>query len=299
MTAPPAVEIIDVGVDYLTVTCKERKRGVRMTDSALSLMRGERRQGEKIMPWFMAGFQGYACGSVQVGNRDFETMVRLSGDAAHDHWTTFYDLSDNCSRVDLQVTARYPRKPQSVIAGSYRAFRRHRRKLKRGSDVTLVSSVDGASTIYLGKRISDRFARVYDKAAESKLDQWQQCVRFEVELKNKAASRTIAGLRAAPDVQVAIKENVAGYLLEKGYSPAWIPNKPASSRWPTILRTREGSLRWLEKSVAPAIRNLIELGMAEEVCTALRSSGIFELPAVHMDQLGQTVTKEEETQWLS
>jgi hypothetical protein len=269
MTAAADYEIVDCGVDYLTVSCFDASRGQRMVDHALRLMQNQRREGFDIKPWAMSGFAGFACGSVQTGQRDVEALVRVSSKVAHDHWTTFYDLADNCSRLDLQVTVRGPSKPQQIISQTYRCLRRHRRKLQRGSDVSMYCSVDQSSTVYVGKRISDRFARVYDKAAESKLDQWDGCVRYEVEYKNRAAKSLSAHIRGSDDQLRDIKLEVAGYFAEKGYSPRWAPNPPASIRWPELTGDHGRTLRWLGSSVAPAVRKLFDAGRGVDVLDSL------------------------------
>ena len=269
MTAAPAVEIVDCGVDYLTVSTADRFRGKRMVDHAVTLMRKEKLAGWTIRKWGLSGFEGFQVGSIQAGTRDIESLVRISGRVAHDHWTTFYDLSDNCSRIDLQVTARGSSSPRSVIAGCYRALRRHRRTLAKGSEITLVSSVGSGSTIYVGKRISDKFLRIYDKHAESGLDQWRDCVRYELELKNREALRRSAEVRSAEDPGTVTRDQIAGYLRDKGHAPRWAPLVTASSGWPERTDDCARSLRYVESCVAPMVQRLAASVGAPRVLEAL------------------------------
>lgn len=188
--------LVHVGIDWITVTNTGDKRAQNLFESGNLLMRMAVCEGNRKKPWSMSGFIGYCSGHVQFGTRGDEVMVRLSGDYAHDYWREVYDESTNCTRLDVQATYRLDCDVGPVISRHFSQAKRFREERKRTPTVSLLSTNNGPSTLYLNKRVSETFARVYDKGAESGMKEFERCIRYELELKGSEAARVSSYLRS-------------------------------------------------------------------------------------------------------
>jgi len=194
----------------------------------------------------------------------------LSGPLAHQKWDRFFRLASNVSRLDLQTTIRYSTSSTSKIASHYKsACRAHKRKAARRR-VTLLRSTDGSATIYLGSRQSDAFGRVYQKDAESKLEHYQNAVRYEVELKGKAGISAISTIARTTDPAPHIFSQVRGWFAD---SSIFYPSlQHAQTALKCIPRTRGDDSRrlaWIESDVRPAVKTLLEHGKLQSLVHAL------------------------------
>lgn len=161
--------LLEVGVDYLTVTADGGARGALVEARVIALYRDELRAGNFVRPWGMAGYTGFRVGQVEYGTRHDGCVARLRGKLAADHWPKFFAAADNCSRIDEQITVRAGGGARALLRNEYRrALRRHHTNAAAG-EVDYRQSTDGGATLYLGKRVSGRFGRVYDKGVQSKL----------------------------------------------------------------------------------------------------------------------------------
>lgn len=194
--------LVHCGIDWITVTALGRKKSQNLFSDGAMLARQAIAKGNTIKKWTMSGFIGHKAGQVQYGTRGDECIVRLSGDTAHDHWKEVYDDSDHCTRLDLQATYKLDCEVAPVISRHFAQAKRLSKNRRRAPTVSLLSTNNGPATLYLNKRVSEAFARIYDKGAESGLDDLQRCIRYEVELKGNEAARWSAYLRSheSPDL---------------------------------------------------------------------------------------------------
>lgn len=104
------------------------------------------------------------------------------------------DRGHKCTRIDLAIDV----KEDSAFLPQIRGKVERNEFTGTARGATIVSSSDGAGlTLYIGSRSSERFVRIYDKAAQMKVDgQW---TRIEAEIKHdsaRAIARTIVGFGA-------------------------------------------------------------------------------------------------------
>lgn len=198
-------ELVHSGCDWLTATAMGGKRSNDLYNAAEFLLHEAIRRGNDKKPWSMSGFHGYKAGGVQCGNRADEVMVRLSGDYAHEYWKEVFDDADNITRFDAQATFRIRGEVGPLIARHFEQAKRLCKGKRRAPTVSLFSTNNGPSTLYLNRRVSEVFARIYDKGAESGLAQLRGCIRYEVEYKGDTARKISAFVRsqAAPDTVCA------------------------------------------------------------------------------------------------
>lgn len=179
--------IISAGCDWITGVTTEEHSSCLLSLWAAQVYKHQKALGNLERPWGMAGFNGFACGQIQLGMRNEEYICRLSSDLAQNSWRELYQRCDNVTRFDVQVTHRNGVDVRRRIRRHYQQALRYSARMKRGPFVTLITGNDGGDTLYLGRRTSDQYARIYNKHVESKLDVFLGCVRYEVEFKNRLA----------------------------------------------------------------------------------------------------------------
>jgi hypothetical protein len=97
-----------------------------------------------------------------------------------------------CTRIDLAIDVR----EDDVIMGKIEQMSINHEWSGTAHSSTMVKSNDGrGSTVYIGSRTSERFVRIYDKAAQ--LGEKSDWVRIEAEIKSdsaRAVARAIASI---------------------------------------------------------------------------------------------------------
>ena len=279
--------LVSLGCDYLTATARDRDRAMALHSKASALFRVQRDFGNESRPWGMAGFSGWKCGSVQVGVRGEEVCVRLSSDSAARSWRDVVHLADNVSRIDLQATVQVETNLTKLIDKYKRAARRNSAQCRDKKRVRWVQEHHGGYTLYLGNRQSNVFGRIYDKAVESKLPEFRQCVRFEAQYQYRLARYVADELYRTSRPIPRIASYVSQFFNGRGV-PLEI-NEDDTARY-TCSRPRsdaEKNLAWLQASVKPCIMRLMDLGLGEEVFRALGLISDADRP---LDQLGHNST---------
>ena len=269
------LEMVDCGLDWATFTVKGHVEGTRFALLAESLLLQERDRGCFLQPWSISGYEGFLCGQVAAGVRHDSGIVRLSGALAQTEWRTFYEQAENCSRIDLQATYRFPSQAGPVIASTYRGVLNHRRRSKRGPTISIWKTAGGSATIYFGKRVSERYGRIYDKGLESKLDHYNNCVRYELEVKGNLAWTTvndlarecgpIAGPCPSKPELAYIHRKVVGYFGGLGVTTQFATIGDALLRSATPRSSLTVSLEWLRTQVLPTVEKLRSHGFNADV----------------------------------
>jgi hypothetical protein len=148
----------------------------------------------------------------QNGKRHY--VFRTSGNSS----SVLFDLAEGlygvyCTRLDVQVTIKLPSKYNPFII-----YEAHKNKSRQA--VSIIDSPSG-STIYFGSRVSDKFARMYEKRYDD-----GNYLRLEFEFKGKLARavyETMKGTNIGPTA-------VFQYYLPKfgldDYIMAWFDTGP-------------------------------------------------------------------------
>lgn len=277
------VEFIDAGVDWITVTAREKTKVEGLRSLAYSLIDCQLGEGFFGRPWFQSGYVGVACGHVQFGDRPDGCILRLGGYMAKNYWMKLVELSDNITRIDLQVTIRTEEGAPNVVHKHYKQIQRNRRLFKRAPRLSRICDDDGGYTVYTGRRCSNVMGRIYDKFSESKIARFERCVRYEVQFSGKrarwVAMATLQSSYGFAEVARAVLEffsergAVVRSLLEAVSSAVFIKTSHPHDG-PTDITKK---LEWLLHSVRPSVRHLVSLGLAEKVFGVL---GIFEQLAI-------------------
>lgn len=275
-------ELVDAGVDWLTVTALQNSKREMLGFQAALLMHEERKRGNEMRPWRGMGYQGFSCGQVQFGERQDSSIARLSGEVSRTSYKPFLKHADSVTRIDLQFTQFVGPSPAQTILKYYRAAKRNVRRREYGPTVQLFSASDGSATLYVGKRTSEVMTRCYNKEAESGLDHYKGCLRHEGEFKGDRAIQVAEKIQATEDdakfaetvvrealsvrsVYPAIVQAGAGGFGVSGSTMLLPTLGPLRSKPTDVFR----SLEWLETSVAATVHRLVDQGYADEVLIAL------------------------------
>ena len=268
MSAAPEV-LTSIGCDYITATASSPDYAQRLHSLASALFRHQSLIGNEPKAWGMAGFKGWKCGSVQVGTRDKEVIVRLSSDAAYISWSSLMDHAENVSRMDLQATIRIPDDVTKRIDGYKRRARRDSASSGNRKRVRWVQEHHGGYTLYLGNRQSNVFGRIYDKHAESKMVQHKACIRFEAQYQDKMALYVARELHRVPSPIPHIASYLCQFFQSRAVGLELPYDAGATYSCSRPRSDAEKNLEWLQKSVRPCILRLIDSGLGEEVYRAL------------------------------
>lgn len=246
----------DIGVNWLQMYLRYSKSG-KFWESDLSFH----------------GFQGRGVdGFKWLYNPKSEFyMVILSGSTSGMFWPDIVGQSKNVTRLDLAATALLVESDPTIIPNYYNALS-NTDKAKR--EYALTENTGGGMTLYVGKRASSNFGRVYDKGVESGEFKPGVMIRYEVELK-KPLSYGVAMEIAKQAIDTYPMEwRIASYVWswfnERAITPIFeaepVSIKPDVS---IAISTSERKLNWLRTQVRPTVKQLCLMGMHRDVFNAL------------------------------
>src|SRR5258705_6239234 len=89
------------GVDWLTVTRADRFRIEKAQELAFALTAVELSMGMYGKPWHQSGYDGFACGHVQYGERTDGCIVRLGSIRSEEHTSELQSLRHLVCRLLL------------------------------------------------------------------------------------------------------------------------------------------------------------------------------------------------------
>lgn len=271
-TLPAPATITSAGVDWLTATAYRTPQRQSFYDLGNDLISRAARLGNDVANWKQGGYHGRKTSGVALGVRHDTYIIRLSSDEAREHWREVEELSTNISRVDVQITFEFESALASFVASQRDNALTLRKRRGRAGNVTLISSSLDGDSVYLGKRTSDVYARIYDKGREEKSNEAGKLIRQELEFKGDRAKMICSQLREAKLEAIEANNIVSTYL--KSYGVQTTANG-ATARQGARGKTTQNDARcaWLRSSCAPTVRRLIDSGRLADVLDALGLSG--------------------------
>jgi len=260
--SPPGSEVLQVlscGIDWATTTTHDEGKRISVSALARRWMDAQAGEGHKAKPYTGNGFVGEHIEGITLAERDNETMVRLSGSAARRWATVLIPRVNNVSRLDFQVTIRdqqvtrdWAGIAECEVMGDAR-IREGRTKRLRLSDGKL------GNTLYIGRRVSNRFFRVYNKSAESPGDWPDTTWRWEIEFKGPRAAHWADAIRKRPWRDDDSRSVVAAGFRDYGHVlPAHVLTSEWKDKSPRLQTTDERRLAYLGTCIRPMIQKLAE-----------------------------------------
>jgi hypothetical protein len=262
--------LTEAHVDWITATAGTGGNGPRLLDYGAKLLQEEREKGNYGRVSNFEGYHGTQSNSLFVGWRLDGACIRLGGGMARHRWRELVEQSENVSRLDLAVSAkREP--PNAALALEYwNALPPGRTGAGHPTEYSLIQTRYSGSTLYCGRRASERFGRIYDKHAESKGHYPPGTWRFEIEYKGQAAKEVSAYLRQHANVDARIAGLVERRFLEWKIITPW---SNVDYSWLEDYRPpktdNESRMKWLREQVKLSLEKLSASYTADELRLAL------------------------------
>ncbi len=273
MNLLPPHKIASVGVDWLTATAYRTRANEAFYEHGKDLISSNAKLGNDVSNWKAQGYHGVKCAGVRVGLRHDTFIVQLSSDDARESWKDVTALSNNVSRVDLQVTYAFERAHKNFFREEHQHALDAKAANGRKSNITLITSTLSGDSIYIGQRTSDIYARCYDKGRESREADACRLIRHEIELKRDRAKRTVERLIQSEDSDALSLGLVSDYFNRKHLRTSGQIDCNRESARACIRTDNTRRLRWLHSAVKPSIAVLLAAGEHEAV---LKSLGLLE-----------------------
>lgn len=269
------VSKLEVAFDWITATWKHDN--LLCADHIQACIAYEQvllRNGhmQEVSSW--QGYAGRKTGSFFVGERDDGYIIRVSGSLAHSAFTSIYRPDMHVSRLDAAVTAWCSPHLSELGLDALKSarFAKMAGEVKNPVTITHYEGDDGGFTLYLGKRSSKVYARLYNKEVESKDAYYEGAWRYECEMHNHTATETATELYYSLfPLEDGICSAVWRYFRAKGVKPVFdcfpsgieivLPRREET--------TIERSIRWLETQVKPTVAKLVALGYTNDVLAAI------------------------------
>lgn len=269
--------VLESQPDWITVAISAGHTERAVSARVNVLLKSERVQGNRELPFTSGEYIGTRCGRVRAGTSARGLLVQLSGDMAALHFDWFRARATRFTRLDLAVTVQTLRYDPHIAEQAYAQASMFRSAHPRSAVPSLVLNGAGGSTCYIGKRTSDRYFRAYDKEQECRAsddpdatERYARCWRLELELHDDAATLVALALPQAAARALWIAGYIAGYQRDHGletiFDPMCAPVHVGGFR---RRSDRESRLDWLSRSVAPSVRWLLDSTPRAEVLKRL------------------------------
>jgi len=219
-------------------------------------------------PWTMHGYRGKQCGPVRVGLKDEKCILAVTGPEAARVFAVSKRHFVKYTRIDLQVTLKME---TPVRTWAYDHFHSPTltNRMERGKIYgSLISSPDG-DTMYLNKRTSPTYARMYDKSRDY-MGVLGQFWRFEVEAKEEHSDRLGRILENLTEYTEIAADYVAGWYADRDICvPLGSRDKLSIPELPSAKSGFQETLAWMSRQVKPSLHLLEQAGLLEEAQKAL------------------------------
>jgi replication initiation factor len=264
------VMLVSPSVDWITATAKRNVSRETIAERAHAHLNDSLALGEGVQMWSSFGYDGWQTKGIRWGRRRQDDLIQASSETANMWWPFIVANASNVSRIDLAVTVKFVDHQIALVSENWQAIQNIAGDLPIIRNYTIISSLFGGDTLYVGSRSSQQFGRLYDKGLESKEPAFQNCHRWEVEFKKPLAHLVASETASADHRDEYILGRVKGWFEERLIDCPW----ESSSRIGAIqiLRKRttdEKALDWLSRAVSPTVARLIERGKAKDVLIAL------------------------------
>ncbi len=249
--------VVQVGVDYLTAVALDDRAQDSLANLADVIIQDQQDVGNELKAWTWRGYVGAVCGDAAYGRRDDSVIVRVAGEAAEMWGQGLVAAGARPSRIDLAVTIQADRDVPDAARRAYDELRAAYGETGARRSLSLIQSADSGDTLYIGRRTSPVFLRVYDKWRQSGYCWPANTWRYEAELKATAARNAVAQLSEHNWARSAIQTIAWQAFARAGLNPIWTASEDIDWRpYPRPVPDAERTLGWLRTTVAPAIDHL-------------------------------------------
>jgi hypothetical protein len=246
-------DVIDAGVDWLTVTAKRGGKFAALLDYGYERLSEKREAGQMFQPASRFGFHGHKTDHFFAGLSDHGALVVVSGAECVPLANDLILRADNVSRLDLQVTVSCGGEQPHLALDAFRFARADYAQHRTRRALAVRTEWPTGETFTFGKRISDVYGRLYDKATQANLGEPRTVWRYEVELKNRASkqiSQVIA--RELPPASFAIAR-VHRIFSDRGVPCSFSPGGAHCVNELSFPWKPTDHLRWFRETVSRSV----------------------------------------------
>lgn len=261
-----------VGVD--TLTCSRPWLGGidSFIDLAQWLQREEVKHGSKLMPFKRGSYRGAQSKHVGIAFKPERVLAELRGNVAHEFWPHFVERAEKVSRLDVEVSVRQVPYDHDMALRLYLGERKRAEQRGRPSTFRMQGESDGGTTLYIGNGASRYQARLYERFYKTGEKDDANTWRYEVQCRRERAKQMADLALGTGDVRPFIQACVHQHFVRRGVEPIFHSTTNVDvAPLPETQTDREGSLRWLATSAAPALERHKGWGSYSD---ALRALGI-------------------------
>jgi len=266
--------IHSTGVDWITATANHGSTRWDMQTFADTQRQRFMDADVAIKPAYRLGYAGWEAPGFFNGNREGGSIVVASGSQAQEVFRSVVHVADNISRLDLQVTVATPIERPHLGIQAYQVLKGGSPSRVQVKNVTLITSQPEGETCSIGKRSSDNYGRIYDKATESGQAPPRSLWRYEVEYKRGVAKRIALDLAGYEAAQAVAGSLVHSWFSARGVTPIYAPEQLFCSQNPSKDRPSKSVLSWFEDSLSITIARAVRRYGLVRVLEALRLSNL-------------------------
>lgn len=264
-----AHEFESAGVDWITATAQKGSTRLEMMEFARHQRERFMDAGVSIKSGYRLGYFGWQAEGFFHGQREGGSIIVASSETAHQCYRSILNVADHISRLDLQVTVSTPVELPNLAAQAYAALKSGSPAKVRMKNVTYIESQPQGATTNVGKRSSDGYGRIYDKASESGQGVARSRWRYEIELKRNlavAASTTLLRFEAPTIVASRL---VFDWFNARGVAPIFTPDGFSCPHEPSPSVLKRDVLKWFEQSLSITVAKAVRYHGVERVLEAL------------------------------
>jgi hypothetical protein len=246
--------IKSAGIDWLTLTSVSRETKLRMRGVFETIAQGDCALGYKTVDAGGHGYVGKRVRHATLQHNGERDLLSVSGERARNTIMMCRE-GDSASRLDIQITF----KLEGETADEY--LRRAERQAENAPNIRGVrpeinhyASNGKYQTVYIGSRKSDVVLRLYDKFAESGEERYRDCVRYEVQYRNKPSKALWAHVARTGAGTMYLLQHLLGLLNRRGISTNHIELERQDIVRPKQEPLKEErTLGWWASQVAPSV----------------------------------------------
>jgi hypothetical protein len=267
-------ELMEVrsGIDWLTVKAEGIERGRDLQLLAWHILEENAATLPAPRAARLRQYEGWRAGPVGLMVHEEGTLLSLAGHFAQRYFELAAAINCAATRIDLAVDVMLSEPVLAATSAYARLVRDTEQEERAGykSKFSLITSSDGGSTLYLGRRSSAHFSRLYDKGIESETERTGLLWRYEVEYKQAAARSCFLAVNHTENRNDLICGLVYRHFLDRGVEPLFhIDSRPAKLQREAANKTHLDALNWLARQVKPTVARLRLAEYEKEVYNAL------------------------------
>lgn len=265
--------IIEQGCDWLRGTTSDSNKYMSMLALFEAAYIDDAARGAVRRSRSMLGYDGESFEHGFIGSRNDGYMLQISGGLADEYLRQFLALDLNITRIDVQCTIQFEEylggygKQELVNAEANRV--QNPQEYSKAK-LRLLDGRGEGDTVQVGRRVSDKWGRLYDKEKESGQDIYERCWRYEIEYKGEPAKHVAALIRknCRPEVLGSI---VATQFAKWGFDVSSLTTSRVQLfEYRRSSYDKDRTLSWFAKQVAPAVSKLLRSGVQlSEILTCL------------------------------